>query len=122
MAFLLFCAVLGPVSTWSFLGQFYLQHGRPYTFVEFMTGGFQVSPLISSISADFLVGAIPAMVWMCVEARRLRMRWWLYLAICLWVAFACGFPLFLFMRERALMRSTHAAAPRSAPGTPALGG
>jgi hypothetical protein len=42
---------------------------------------------------------------MVVEARRLGMRFaWAYVALGMLVAFACAFPLFLFVREGALTR------------------
>ncbi len=115
MGFLAFCAVLGAVSTWGFAAQFYVENGRPYNVVEFMTGGFRVSPLISSISADFLVGAIPAQIWMAVEARRLGLRWWAWLLATIGISFACGFPWFLYVRERELQRRGALVPPDRAP-------
>lgn len=64
-----------------------------------VVGGF-ATPLTSSISTDFFIGTLPVLVWMVVEARRLRMRhWWLYLLGTFAVAFAFTCPLLLMMRE-----------------------
>lgn len=104
MAFFAFCAVLGLVATWSFWVQFYVENGRPFTMYEWFTGGFRVSPMISHITTDFLVGAIPAQIWMAVEAHRLGMRWWAWLLATIGLSFACGFPWFLCARERELQR------------------
>ena len=37
-------------------------------------------------------------------------NWWAYIAVTFLVAFACAFPLFLFMRERRLEAMQSAAA------------
>jgi hypothetical protein len=104
MGFLAACSVLGLVSVWGFWAQFYVENGRPIGVIEWFTAGFRVSPLLSNITADFLVGAVPAQIWMAVEARRLGMRWWAWLLATIGLSFACGFPWFLYARERELQR------------------
>jgi hypothetical protein len=104
MASLAFCAVLGLVATWSFWVQFYVENGRPFTMYEWFTSGYRVSPVVSHLTTDFLVGAIAAQIWMAVEAHRLGMRWWAWLLATIGLTFACGFPWFLYARERVLAR------------------
>jgi hypothetical protein len=57
----------------------------------------------SSLSRDLAIGATAVVIWMVQESRRLQMRGlpWVLLS-CVTVAFACGAPLFLYLRERRL--------------------
>lgn len=61
------------------------------------------NPAAQSLSRDLFIGASAVTIWMVTEARRLQVKG---LAICLLccvtLAFACGAPLFLFLRERRL--------------------
>jgi hypothetical protein len=99
--FYLFCAVLGAVVCWTFNVMAFRQLGRVFTPGEFVAAGFQVSPLHSSIAADFWIGSVASLVWMIVDARRRRMRGlWLYVLLTFAVAWSCALPLFLFARER----------------------
>lgn len=61
------------------------------------------NPAASSLSRDLAVGATAVVIWMVQESRRLQMRGlpWVLLS-CVSVAFACGAPLFLYLRERRL--------------------
>ncbi len=61
------------------------------------------NPAAQSLSRDLLIGASAITIWIVLEARRLKMRGlWIVLLSCLTIAFACGAPLFLFLRERRL--------------------
>lgn len=103
MIFFGLCALAGAVVPWYFNLAYLQANGRFFTPGEFIAAGFQVSPMHSSIAADFWIGTTPALIWMVVEARRLRMaRPWAYAVLTFMVAFACAFPLFLLMRERRL--------------------
>ena len=60
----------------------------------------------SSAAVDLLICATAAVVFILVEGRRLRMgRLWLYVVAGFVLAMAFAFPLFLLMRERALLAS-----------------
>ena len=61
------------------------------------------NPAASSLSRDLAIGATAVVIWMVQESRRLQMRGlpWVLLC-CVTVAFACGAPLFLYLRERRL--------------------
>ncbi|APR85853.1 Hypothetical protein A7982_11202 [Minicystis rosea] len=110
MIFFGLCALAGAVVPWHFNLAYFHEHGRFFTAGEFLAAGFQVSPMHSSIASDFWIGTTPALVWMIVEARRLRMaRPWAYVVITFLVAFACAFPLFLLMRERRLSAEPRAS-------------
>jgi hypothetical protein len=61
------------------------------------------NPAAASLSRDLAVGATAVLIWIVQESRRLQMRGlpWVLLC-CVTLAFACGAPLFLFLRERRL--------------------
>lgn len=61
------------------------------------------NPAASSLSRDLAIGATAVVIWMVTESRRLEMRGlgWVLLS-CVTLAFACGAPLFLYLRERRL--------------------
>jgi len=61
------------------------------------------NPAASSLSRDLAIGATAVVIWMVSESRRLQMRGlgWVLLS-CVTLAFACGAPLFLYLRERRL--------------------
>ncbi|MFT3767767.1 MAG: DUF2834 domain-containing protein [Minicystis sp.] len=110
MIFFGLCAIAGAVVPWYFNLAYLREHGRFFTPGEFIVAGFQVSPLHSSIAADFWIGTTPGLIWMITEARRLRMaRPWAYVVVTFLIAFACAFPLFLLMRERQLAAEKSAA-------------
>jgi hypothetical protein len=61
------------------------------------------NPAASSLSRDLAIGATAVVIWMVQESRRLQMRGLLWVLLCcVTVAFACGAPLFLYLRERRL--------------------
>lgn len=58
------------------------------------------TPLAASITTDFFIGTAPVLVWMCAEAKRMKMkRWWLLLPATFLVSFAFSCPVFLAMKE-----------------------
>ncbi len=92
-------ALAGAVVPWYFNIRFMQESGQLLTPQMWLAGGF-VNSLTSSITTDFLIGTIPVLVWMIVEARRLGMRHtWFYVVTTFLVAFAFSCPLFLLMRE-----------------------
>jgi hypothetical protein len=110
-------AVVGAVWPWWYNAAFALAHGGAFDPSVFVAEAFS-TPAGGSLSADILVAAAAGSMWMIVEARRLRMRFvWAYVALGTLVAFACAFPLFLFVREGVLQRAD--AARGGAGGAPA---
>jgi hypothetical protein len=79
-----------------------------------MDGSFSVANLISEMTAtrnlrgiafDLMIAAITGIVFMVREGRRLRVRLlWLPLVGTVVIGFSFGLPLFLYLRERQLLR------------------
>lgn len=102
MIFYLAFAIMGLIIPWYFNIQHILYSPVPFTVVEYFRQG-TATPLAASITFDFFIGTIPAMVWMILEIRRLKMKYlWFYILGTFAIAFAFTFPLFLFFRERKL--------------------
>jgi Protein of unknown function DUF2834 len=64
----------GAVVPWYFNIKYMQESGELLTPQAWLAGGF-INPLTASITTDFLIGTIPVLVWMVVEARRLGMRY-----------------------------------------------
>lgn len=56
-------------------------------------------PVAAAITLDAVVAGFAVLIWMIPEARRLAMRWWLYVILFFTTPLAFVVPLFLFMRE-----------------------
>ncbi len=95
-------ALLGLAVPWLFNLQYAAQGGNLLDLVGFFSQGF-VNPAASSLTVDLVIAYAAFALWAIPEARRLGMRaGWFYPLLGFFVAFACAFPLFLFMRERRL--------------------
>lgn len=95
-------AIIGAVLPWLANLEFIRQSGHSFDLSLFVAQA-NANPASRSLSRDLAVAATAVTVWIVVEGRRLRMRGvWLVLLCCVTVAFACGAPLFLFLRERRL--------------------
>lgn len=69
------------------------------------------NPAAQSLSRDLFIGASAVTIWMVAEARRLQVKGLVIcLLCCVTLAFACGAPLFLFLRERRLQELERASA------------
>jgi Protein of unknown function DUF2834 len=98
-------AVIGLCATWYFNLQAFKTLGAEFTPFAFVRIGFEGSPILGSLAADFWVGALASTIWMVAEGRQLGIRsMWVYVVLALVVAWAFALPLFLFMRERWLSR------------------
>jgi hypothetical protein len=60
---------------------------------------------VSLIVADLLLCALITVMWVVVEARRLGMRWGVYLLLACAVPFSIVLPFFLYRREVVLSRA-----------------
>lgn len=90
-------AAVGLVGTWTYNVIAILER-RDYLGDWVLSG-----PSVSSLFTDLLVVAVAAVIFMIVEARRLRIRRvWLFLLAVPLIALAFAFPLFLAFRERAI--------------------
>lgn len=95
-------SVVGLVGTWYFNLAFVAAGGTDYL------GGWFANPASSSAAVDIIVMAVAACVVMVVEGRRLGFRplvVGLLVVLSFVVAVAFTFPLFLALRERALLRA-----------------
>ncbi len=84
--------------------------------LEFMQmnpgGGFDLQTFIQdanvnaasrSLNRDLLIAASAFSIWIVAEGRKLQIKgWWITLIVCVSISFACGGPLFLYIRERKL--------------------
>lgn len=98
--FFLVVSIIGLVTAWVFNG-IAVMEGANYVDAWFGNAVDWV------LSLDLLVVAIAGSALMILEAKRLRMKHvWAYIFGSGVTAFAFTFPLFLAMRERALMRAS----------------
>ncbi len=108
--FYLTLAIVGAVLTWQANLAFMQAHGKAFDLGLFVRLA-NANPAAQSLSRDLAVAATAFTVWMVAESRRLAMKGlpWVLL-ICVTIAFACGGPLFLYLRERRLMEMGRTAA------------
>ncbi|MGB1775986.1 MAG: DUF2834 domain-containing protein [Synechococcus sp.] len=100
----LLLAVVGAVLTWQANLAFIAESsGAGFELQRFISDSSS-NPASQSLSRDLLVGATAVSLWISVEGPRLKIRfWWLGIVLSFSVAFACGAPFFLFLRERHLI-------------------
>ncbi len=93
-------AVAGAVLPWLANITFIREYGASFDLGLFIQLA-NANPAASSLSRDLAIGATAVVIWMVHESRRLQMRGlpWVLLS-CVTLAFACGAPLFLYLRER----------------------
>lgn len=96
-------AIVGVFVTWYFNIQFMLDTGG-FSLAAFVMASY-ANHASTSISNDLLVAVFTFLFWSYGEAKRLGMKhWWLYVVATFGIAIAFAFPLFMYMRERALSR------------------
>ena len=85
--------------------------------LEFMQmnpgGGFDLQTFIHdaninaasrSLNRDLVIAASAFSIWIVTEGRKLQIKgWWIALIASFSISFACGGPLFLYLRERKLL-------------------
>lgn len=106
-------AIAGAVLPWMANIEFIRDSGQVFDLGRFVAMA-NANPAATSISRDLAIGATAVVVWMVQESRRLQMRGlgWVLLS-CVTLAFACGAPLFLYLRERRLAELARAEAANS---------
>lgn len=103
--FYLLLAILGGGMTFYFALLGVIEHQGNFDSIEFITSTWIDNYYAKSLTLDFWTGAIAGTFFILVEGFRLKMkRIWLYPFLTVFVAFAFGFPLFLFMRELQMRR------------------
>jgi hypothetical protein len=103
-------AIAGAVLTWQANLAFMQAHGTTFDLGLFVRLA-NANPAAQSLSRDLAVAATAFTVWMVAESRRLAIKGlpWVLL-LCVTVAFACGGPFFLFLRERRLVEMARTAS------------
>jgi hypothetical protein len=95
-------AIAGAVLPWLANLDFIRETNGAFDIGRFVTMA-SANPAAASLSRDLAIGATAVVIWMVRESKRLQMRGlgWVLLS-CITIAFACGAPLFLYLRERRL--------------------
>jgi hypothetical protein len=94
-------AALALVSTWSLNIAFFNEAGT-WSGLAFIKACF-ANHAAASISVDILFFSLAAFVFMGIEARRLRIRFfWLYVILSFLIAVSVLFPIFMAVRQRQL--------------------
>jgi hypothetical protein len=103
-------AIAGAVLPWLANLEFIQSTGTGFNLALFVQLA-NANPAATSLSRDLAIGATAVVVWIVTESRRLQMRGlpWVLLS-CVTLAFACGAPLFLYLRERRLAELERLAA------------
>jgi hypothetical protein len=95
--FFLTLSISGLITAWIFNGIAVMNQA------DYVNAWF-VQPVDWVLSADLLIVAVAGSAFIILEGKRLGMkRLWLYIALSAVTAFAFTFPLFLAMREKALI-------------------
>ncbi|ABI46413.1 DUF2834 domain-containing protein [Synechococcus sp. CC9311] len=62
-----------------------------------------INPASRSLNRDLFIAASAFSIWIIAEGRKLQIKgWWITLIMSFSISFACGGPLFLYLRERKL--------------------
>ena len=95
-------AIAGAVLPWMANLDFICETNGAFDIGRFVAMA-SANPAAASLSRDLAIGATAVVIWMVRESKRLQMRGlgWVLLS-CVTLAFACGAPLFLYLRERRL--------------------
>jgi hypothetical protein len=103
--FYLLLTIFGGGLTFYFAVLGIIEHKGEFDSIEFITSTWTDSYYAKSLTFDFWTGTIAGTFFIIIEGLRLKLkRIWLYLFLTGFVAYAFGFPLFLFMRELQLRR------------------
>lgn len=97
--FYLLLAIVGGGFTFYFALLGIAEHQGDFDAVAFISSTWIDNYYAKSLSLDFWTGTIAGTFFILVEGFRLKMkRIWVYLLLTVFVAYAFGFPLFLFIR------------------------
>ena len=98
----LILAILGAVLPWRSNLEFIAESGGSFDLLRFVADT-SATAAGRSLGADLLIGATAVSIWICVEGPKQKIKgWWIAILLSFGVAFACGAPFFLFLRERHL--------------------
>ncbi len=99
----LLLAVLGAILPWQANLEFMqMNPGGGFDLQAFIQDA-NVNAASRSLNRDLLIAASAFSIWIVTEGRKLQIKgWWITLIVCVSISFACGGPLFLYIRERKL--------------------
>lgn len=98
--FYLLLSLIGGGLTFYYVILGIIEHKGDFDVVEFISSTWVDNYYAKSLTFDFWTGAIAGTFLILVEGIRLKMkRIWLYLFLTVFIGFAFGFPLFLYLRE-----------------------
>lgn len=104
--FYLLLTLFGGGSTFYFAILGIIEKNGVFNSIDFITSTWIDNYYAKSVSFDFWTGTIAGTFFILVEGIRLKIkRIWLYLILTIFVAYAFGFPLFLFIRELKLKKN-----------------
>ena len=105
-------AISGAILPWLANVDFIREYGSSFDLGMFVRLA-HANPAASSLSRDLAIGATAVVIWIVQEGKRLQMRGlpWVLLS-CVTLAFACGAPLFLYLRERRLEEIARVQEPK----------
>ena len=104
--FYLLLTLVGGGFTFYFVLLGIIEHNGKFDSIEFISSTWIDNYYAKSLSLDFWTGTITGTFFIIMEGFRLKMkRIWLYLILTVFIAYAFGFPLFLFMRALQLKKS-----------------
>lgn len=97
--FYLLLTILGGGITFYFTLLGIIEHDGKFDSIEFISSTWINNYYAKSLTFDFWTGTIAGTFFILVEGIRLKMKKiWLYLLCTVFIAYAFGFPLFLFIR------------------------
>jgi hypothetical protein len=103
--FYLILTILGGGLTFYFVLLGIIENKGHFDSIEFITSTWIDNYYAKSLTFDFWTGTIAGTFFILVEGIRLKMKTiWLYLLLTVCIAYAIGFPLFLFIRELKLRK------------------
>ena len=98
----LILAILGAVLPWRANLEFIAESTGSFDFQRFVADA-STTAAARSLGADLLIGATAVSIWIVIEGQQQKIKgWWIAIVLSFGVAFACGAPFFLFLRERHL--------------------
>ena len=104
--FYLLLTLVGGGFTFYFVLLGIIEHNGKFDSIEFISSTWIDNYYAKSLSLDFWTGTIAGTFFIIMEGFRLKMkRIWLYLLLTVFIAYAFGFTLFLFMRALHLRKS-----------------
>jgi hypothetical protein len=105
--FYLLLAIFGGGLTFYYAMLGVMEHNGDFDSMEFISSTWTDNYYAKSLTLDFWIGTIAGTFFIIVEGIRLKMKKiWLYLLLTVFVAYAFGFPLFLFVRALCLKRQS----------------